>query len=43
MVEAMLFGGLRRCEVLGLGLADVNLGERRLGTSPAHDATQSEL
>jgi integrase/recombinase XerD len=30
MVEAMLFGGLRRCEVLGLGLADVNIGERRL-------------
>jgi integrase/recombinase XerD len=30
MVEAMLFGGLRRCEVLGLRLADVNLGERRL-------------
>jgi integrase/recombinase XerD len=30
MVEAMLFGGLRRCEVLGLRLADVNVGERRL-------------
>jgi len=30
MVEAMLFGGLRRREVLGLRLADVNLGERRL-------------
>jgi integrase len=30
MVEAMLFGGLRRCEVLGLRLADVNIGERRL-------------
>ena len=30
MVLAMLLGGLRRCEVLGLGLADVNAGERRL-------------
>ncbi|MCA1572914.1 MAG: tyrosine-type recombinase/integrase [Chloroflexi bacterium] len=30
MVEAMLLGGLRRCEVLGLALGDVNVGERRL-------------
>jgi site-specific recombinase XerD len=30
MVEAMLFGGLRRCEVLGLRMNDVNAGERRL-------------
>jgi len=30
MVEAMLFGGLRRCEVLGLLLEDVRVGERRL-------------
>jgi integrase/recombinase XerD len=30
MVLAMLLGGLRRCEVLGLRLADVNAGERRL-------------
>ncbi len=30
MVEAMLLGGLRRCEVLGLRLGDVKLGERRL-------------
>ncbi len=30
MVEAMLLGGLRRCEVLGLRLADVRVGERRL-------------
>jgi integrase/recombinase XerD len=30
MVEAMLFGGLRRSEVLGLRLADVLVGERRL-------------
>ena len=30
MVEAMVRGGLRRCEVLGLRLEDVNAGERRL-------------
>ncbi len=30
MVEAMLLGGLRRCEVLGLRLSDVRAGERRL-------------
>lgn len=30
MFEAMLFGGLRRCEVLGLRLEDVRPGERRL-------------
>jgi len=30
MVEAMLLGGLRRCEVLGLRLEDVNAGERRV-------------
>ncbi len=30
MVEAMVLGGLRRCEVLGLELADVRLGERRV-------------
>lgn len=30
MVEAMLFGGLRRCEVLGLRLADLRPGERRV-------------
>ena len=30
MVEAMLLGGLRRCEVLGLRLADLNPGERRV-------------
>ena len=28
MVLAMLLGGLRRCEVLGLRLCDVNVGER---------------
>jgi integrase/recombinase XerD len=30
MVLAMLLGGLRRCEVLGLGLGDINPGERRV-------------
>lgn len=30
MVEAMVLGALRRCEVLGLRLQDVNAGERRL-------------
>jgi integrase len=30
MVEAMLLGGLRRCEVLGLRLRDVSPGEHRL-------------
>ena len=30
MVQAMLLGGLRRCEVLGLDLTDINAGERRV-------------
>src|SRR5918993_2685089 len=30
MVQAMLLGGLRRCEVLGLGLEDLRLGEWRV-------------
>jgi integrase/recombinase XerD len=30
MVEAMLLGGLRRCEVLGLRMKDISPGERRL-------------
>ncbi|HXY27095.1 MAG TPA: tyrosine-type recombinase/integrase [Acidimicrobiales bacterium] len=30
MVEAMLFGGLRRCEVLGLAMADLRPGEGRV-------------
>jgi site-specific recombinase XerD len=30
MVEAMVLGGLRRCEVLGLRLEDLNVGEKRL-------------
>jgi len=30
MVEAMVLGGLRRCEVLGLRLEDINAGEQRV-------------
>ena len=30
MVLAMVLGGLRRCEVLGLRLADVSVAERTL-------------
>jgi integrase/recombinase XerD len=30
MVDAMLLGGLRRCEVLGLTMADLQAGEHRL-------------
>jgi site-specific recombinase XerD len=30
MVQAMLLGGLRRCEVLGLRLVDVRVGDRSL-------------
>jgi integrase/recombinase XerD len=30
MVEAMVLGGLRRCEVLGLTLGDIKAGERRI-------------
>jgi integrase/recombinase XerD len=30
MIDAMLLGGLRRCEVLGLRFADLNAGERRV-------------
>jgi len=30
MVEAMVLGGLRRCEVLGLRLGDLHVGERRV-------------
>ena len=30
MVTAMVLGGLRRCEVLGLGIADLRVAERRV-------------
>jgi integrase/recombinase XerD len=34
MVEAMLLGGLRRCEVLGVRLGDVHPGEKRVCSLP---------
>ena len=37
MVAAMVLGGLRRCEVLGLNLADLRFGERP--RSPPHPGT----
>ena len=40
MVEAMLLGGLRRCEVLGLRLGDVNAGEKRLFISEGKGGRQ---
>jgi site-specific recombinase XerD len=40
MVEAMLLGGLRRCEVLGLRLGDVNTGERRVFVSEGKGGRQ---
>jgi len=40
MVAAMLLGGLRRCEVLGLRMADVNVGERRLFISEGKGGRQ---
>jgi integrase/recombinase XerD len=46
MVELMLLAGLRRCEVIGLGLADVRPGEQRVfrraqGRQPANRARGS--
>lgn len=40
MVLAMLLGGLRRCEVLGLRLSDVNRGERRVFVADGKGGTQ---
>jgi integrase/recombinase XerD len=40
MVEAMLLGGLRRCEVLGLRLGDLHPGERRVFVSEGKGARQ---
>ena len=46
MVQAMLLGGLRRCEVLGLRLADVRPGEKRLfvaeGKGGSTDGAEAE-
>ena len=39
MVQAMLLGGLRRCEVLGLRLSDVQAGEKRRSSPTARAAT----
>src|SRR5262249_21393827 len=36
VVAAMVLGGLRRCEVLGLRLADLRFGERRLFIAEGH-------
>lgn len=40
MVEAMVLGGLRRCEVLGLRFADLHPGERRLFVADGKGARQ---
>jgi len=40
MVQAMLLGGLRRCEVLGLRLGDVHPGEKRLFIAEGKGAHQ---
>ena len=40
MVDAMLLGGLRRCEVLGLRFEDVNAGERRVFIADAKGGRQ---
>jgi integrase len=42
MVPAMLLAGLRRCEVLGLRFADVQVADRRLAVTLAdHDTAMS--
>src|SRR6266581_9175131 len=40
MVDAMVLGGLRRCEVLGLRLEDLNAGERRLSVAEGKGGRQ---
>jgi integrase/recombinase XerD len=40
MVELMLLAGLRRCEVLGLALADVRPGERRVFVAEGKGGSQ---
>ena len=40
MVEAMVLGGLRRCEVLGLRLGDLHPGERRVFVAEGKGARQ---
>jgi len=41
MVLAMLLGGLRRCEVLGLRLGDLSPGERRVFISEGKAGTSA--
>lgn len=43
MVFAMLFGGLRRCEVLGLRAADVNPGTRRVFVADGKGGAQRHV
>lgn len=43
MVDAMLLGGLRRCEVLGLRLGDIRPGERRLFIAEGKGTSASSL
>jgi len=40
MVEAMVLGGLRRCEVLGLRVADLRPGEKRVFVAEGKGARQ---
>jgi integrase/recombinase XerD len=40
MVEAMVLGGLRRCEVLGLRLSDLRVGERKVFISDGKGGRQ---
>jgi integrase/recombinase XerD len=40
MVEAMLLGGLRRCEVLGLRMADLRPGDKRVFVAEGKGARQ---
>jgi len=40
MAEAMVLGGLRRCEVLGLALGDLHPGERRVFVAEGKGARQ---
>ncbi len=41
MILAMLLGGLRRCEVLGLKLGDLSPGERRVSSARARAGTSA--
>jgi site-specific recombinase XerD len=43
MVEAMVFGGLRRCEVLGLRLADLQVAARRVFIAEGKGGHQRQI